>query len=118
MFLNVLTKTDIDISLDILFYLDSRSAGRIVVVEIFIVFQSEEKTFIYCVCSFPYCYSIPKVQIASGHKMIQPDIPAVMGLLTHLNSDELKEMLNDDTKFDTVLKDVKQVQYLVLISGI
>lgn len=41
--------------------------------------------------------------------MIQPDYPTAMGLLAHLNSDELKEMLNDDTKFDTVLKDVKQV---------
>ncbi|XP_059053088.1 vacuolar protein sorting-associated protein 37B [Achroia grisella] len=42
--------------------------------------------------------------------MIQPDYPSAMGLLTHLNSDELKEMLNDDTKFDAVLKDVKQVK--------
>ncbi|KAL0818314.1 hypothetical protein ABMA28_008797 [Loxostege sticticalis] len=42
--------------------------------------------------------------------MIQPDLSAAMGLLTHLNSDELKEMLNDDTKFDSVLKDVKQVK--------
>lgn len=41
--------------------------------------------------------------------MIQPDYPSAMGLLAHLNSDELKEMLNDDTKFDSVLKDVKQV---------
>ncbi|XP_026488948.2 vacuolar protein sorting-associated protein 37B [Vanessa tameamea] len=42
--------------------------------------------------------------------MIQPDYPSTIGLLAHLNSDELKEMLNDDTKFDTVLKDVKQVK--------
>lgn len=42
--------------------------------------------------------------------MIQPDYPSAMGLLAHLNSDELKEMLNDDTKFDSVLKDVKQVK--------
>lgn len=42
--------------------------------------------------------------------MIQPDYPSALGLLSHLNADELKEMLNDDTKFDeTVLKDVKQV---------
>lgn len=42
--------------------------------------------------------------------MIQPDYPSAMGLLAHLNSDELKELLNDDSKFDeTVLKDVKQV---------
>lgn len=41
--------------------------------------------------------------------MIQPDYPSAMGLLAHLNADELKEMLNDDTKFDSVLKDVKQV---------
>ncbi|CAG4933040.1 vacuolar protein sorting-associated protein 37B [Colias croceus] len=42
--------------------------------------------------------------------MIQPDYPSAMGLLSHLNSDELKEMLNDDAKFDSVLKDVKQVK--------
>ncbi|XP_035448562.1 vacuolar protein sorting-associated protein 37B [Spodoptera frugiperda] len=42
--------------------------------------------------------------------MIQPDYPSALGLLAHLNSDELKEMLNDDTKFDSVLKDVKQVK--------
>ncbi|KAJ0173103.1 hypothetical protein K1T71_011279 [Dendrolimus kikuchii] len=42
--------------------------------------------------------------------MIQPDYPTAMGLLAHLNSDELKEMLNDDTKFDSILKDVKQVK--------
>lgn len=42
--------------------------------------------------------------------MIQPDYPSTIGLLAHLNSDELKEMLNDDTKFDSVLKDVKQVK--------
>ncbi|KAM3963920.1 vacuolar protein sorting 37B [Aphomia sociella] len=42
--------------------------------------------------------------------MIQPDYPSAMGLLAHLNSDELKEMLNDDTKFDAVLKDVKQIK--------
>lgn len=43
--------------------------------------------------------------------MIQPDYPSAMGLLAHLNSDELKEMLNDDSKFDSVLKDVKQVRF-------
>ncbi|XP_041971625.1 vacuolar protein sorting-associated protein 37B [Aricia agestis] len=42
--------------------------------------------------------------------MIQPDYPSAMGLLAHLNSDELKEMLNDDAKFDSVLKDVKQIK--------
>ncbi|XP_053617463.1 vacuolar protein sorting-associated protein 37B [Plodia interpunctella] len=42
--------------------------------------------------------------------MIQPDYPSAMGLLAHLNSDELKEMLNDDTKFDAVLKDFKQIK--------
>ncbi|XP_047520705.1 vacuolar protein sorting-associated protein 37B [Pieris napi] len=42
--------------------------------------------------------------------MIQPDYPSAMGLLSHLNSDELKEMLNDDAKFDVVLKDVKQIK--------
>lgn len=84
----------------------------------FLLFFNQKRKHLSIVCSLTYCYPVPKLQIASGHKMIQPDIPAVMGLLTHLNSDELKEMLNDDTKFDTVLKDVKQVLYLVLISGI
>lgn len=41
--------------------------------------------------------------------MIQPDYPSEMALLSHLNSDELKEMLNDDAQFNVVLKDVKQV---------
>ncbi|CAH0402731.1 unnamed protein product [Chilo suppressalis] len=42
--------------------------------------------------------------------MIQPDMSAAMGLLSHLNTDELKEILNDDNKFDAVLKDVEQVK--------
>ncbi|KPI98898.1 Vacuolar protein sorting-associated protein 37B [Papilio xuthus] len=42
--------------------------------------------------------------------MIQPDFSPAIGFLDHLNSDELKEILNDDTKFDAVLKDVKQVK--------
>lgn len=50
-------------------------------------------------------------------KMIQPDYPSALGLLAHLNSDELKEMLNDDTKFDTVLKDVKQVIIMKLFQN-
>lgn len=46
--------------------------------------------------------------------MIQPDYPTAMGLLAHLNSDELKEMLNDDSKFDSVLKDVKQASRVLI----
>ncbi|KAL4712376.1 hypothetical protein ACJJTC_001537 [Scirpophaga incertulas] len=42
--------------------------------------------------------------------MVEPAITAAMGLLDHLNSDELKEILNDDNKFDAILKDVKQVK--------
>lgn len=42
--------------------------------------------------------------------MLQPDYPSALGLLSHLNSDELKEMLNDDSKFDIVLRDVKQIK--------
>ncbi|CAK1590305.1 unnamed protein product [Parnassius mnemosyne] len=42
--------------------------------------------------------------------MIQPDFSSAISFLDHLNSDELKEILNDDTKFDAVLKDVKQVK--------
>ena len=39
----------------------------------------------------------------------EPDIPAALGLLSHLTNDELKELLNDDSKFEDIVKDVKQV---------
>lgn len=42
----------------------------------------------------------------------EPDIPAALGLLSHLTNDELKELLNDDSKFEDIVKDVKQVIYI------
>lgn len=42
----------------------------------------------------------------------EPDIPAALGLLSHLTNDELKELLNDDSKFEDILKDVKQFKNL------
>ena len=39
----------------------------------------------------------------------EPDFPAALGLFSHLNAEELKELLNDDSKFDDMMKDVKQV---------
>lgn len=39
----------------------------------------------------------------------EPDIPAALGLLSHLDNDELKELLNDDGKFEDIVKDIKQV---------
>jgi ESCRT-I complex subunit VPS37 len=42
---------------------------------------------------------------------IQPDYPAALGLLSHLNAEELKELLNNDSRFDDVMKDVKQVSF-------
>lgn len=41
--------------------------------------------------------------------MYQPDYTAALGLITHLNNDELKELLNDDLKFENLLKDTNQV---------
>ncbi|XP_046740074.1 vacuolar protein sorting-associated protein 37B isoform X1 [Diprion similis] len=38
----------------------------------------------------------------------EPDIVATLGLLSHLNNEELKELLNDDDKFEEIVKDVKQ----------
>ncbi|XP_012224404.1 vacuolar protein sorting-associated protein 37B [Linepithema humile] len=38
----------------------------------------------------------------------EPDIPAALGLLSHLDNDELKELLNDDGKFEDIVKDIKQ----------
>jgi hypothetical protein len=42
----------------------------------------------------------------------EPDYPAALGLFSHLNADELKELLNDDIKFDDMMKDVKQVSFV------
>ncbi|XP_043268346.1 vacuolar protein sorting-associated protein 37B-like [Venturia canescens] len=42
----------------------------------------------------------------------EPDIPAALGLLNHLNNDELKELLNDDAKFEDLVKDAKQFKDL------
>ncbi|GFG35660.1 hypothetical protein Cfor_11448 [Coptotermes formosanus] len=43
---------------------------------------------------------------------IQPDYPAALGLLSHLNAEELKELLNNDSRFDDMMKDVKQIRDL------
>lgn len=45
----------------------------------------------------------------------EPDITAALGLLSHLTNDELKELLNDDSKFEDIVKDVKQVIYIFFI---
>ncbi|XP_076749932.1 vacuolar protein sorting 37B [Xylocopa sonorina] len=42
----------------------------------------------------------------------EPDIPAALGLLSHLTNDELKELLNNDAKFEDIVKDVKQFKDL------
>lgn len=42
----------------------------------------------------------------------QPDYPAALGLLQHMNSDQLKEILNDDEKFDDFIKDMPQMKAL------
>ncbi|XP_012288022.1 vacuolar protein sorting-associated protein 37B [Orussus abietinus] len=42
----------------------------------------------------------------------EPDIPAALGLLSHLNNEELKELLNNDDKFEDIVKDNKQFKDL------
>jgi len=42
----------------------------------------------------------------------QPDYPAALGLLQHMNSDQLKEILNDEEKFDDFIKDMPQMKAL------
>lgn len=41
----------------------------------------------------------------------QPDYSQALGSINHLNNDELKELLNDDVKFEEMMKDLKQVYY-------
>ena len=40
----------------------------------------------------------------------QPDYPAALGLLQHMNSDQLKEILNDDDKFEEFIKEMPQLK--------
>ncbi|XP_071561292.1 vacuolar protein sorting-associated protein 37B [Temnothorax nylanderi] len=42
----------------------------------------------------------------------EPDIPAALGLLSHLDNDELKELLNNDGKFEDIVRDIKQFKDL------
>jgi ESCRT-I complex subunit VPS37 len=46
-----------------------------------------------------------------GNYQKEPDYPAALGLLSHLNLEELTELLNNDSKFDDMMKDVKQVSF-------
>lgn len=39
----------------------------------------------------------------------EPDSLAISGLIRHLNNDELKKLLNDETSFENVVKDIPQV---------
>jgi hypothetical protein len=41
----------------------------------------------------------------------EPDYPAALGLFSHLNADELKELLNNENKFEDMMKDAKQVSF-------
>lgn len=50
----------------------------------------------------------------NNSKMYQPDFSSISGLISHLNNDELKEIINDDTKFEDLLKDLEQVITLKL----
>ena len=39
----------------------------------------------------------------------EPDIPAAIGPLNNFTNEELKDMLNDDAKFEEIVKDNQQV---------
>jgi ESCRT-I complex subunit VPS37 len=41
----------------------------------------------------------------------EPDYPAALGLLSHLNAEELRNLLDNDSKFDDMMKDVKEVSF-------
>ena len=41
------------------------------------------------------------------------DYSSVIGFLSHLTTDELKSVLNDDAKLDELLKEVKQVSFKI-----
>lgn len=39
----------------------------------------------------------------------EPDIPAALGPLNNFSTDELKDLLNNDDKFEEIIKDNQQV---------
>lgn len=45
----------------------------------------------------------------SNFQPSEPDLSAGMGLLAHLNVEELKDIVNNDGKFEELIKDLKQV---------
>lgn len=44
----------------------------------------------------------------------QPDLSAALSTVGHLNNDQLKELLNDDEKFDEMMKDLQQVFKIIV----
>ena len=52
---------------------------------------------------------------ASYHQSVTPDEAAATGLLQHLNKDELQRILDDDQKLEDLIKDLSQVQYILII---
>jgi hypothetical protein len=52
----------------------------------------------------------------SNFQPSEPDLSAGMGLLAHLNVEELKDIVNNDGKFEELLKDLKQVGHSKPIS--
>lgn len=71
----------------------------------------------------PSCEFLQQLRTLKQLKMVdsyrpyqlQPDYPAALGLLSHLNGEELKELLNNDSRFDDMMKDLKQVSFPVLL---
>lgn len=43
------------------------------------------------------------------------DYSSVIGFLTHLTTEELKSILNDDAKLDELLKEIKQVWRVIFL---
>lgn len=49
-------------------------------------------------------------QMYQDSKHQKPNWAVAFGLLSHLNVDELRLYLNDDDKFESMVKDVKEVR--------
>lgn len=47
-----------------------------------------------------------------GNYHQEPDYPAALSHLSHLDAEELKELLNNDDKFEDMMKDIKQFKDL------
>ena len=60
--------------------------------------------------AFPSSSSRGHSSSMRGSKQTQPDYPAAMAQIQSLSKEQLQELLDDETKFDALIKSLDQVR--------